>query len=83
MYVFLGENMCFFQYCNIDYHFLVKNSGNGNDFFSKSVCGGEHGSLGPIHYLSSYLSLAVQLWLSPHLCSVIIALDLGYVQLCS
>lgn len=40
MYVFLGENMCFFQYCNIDYHFLVKNSGNGNDLFSKSLCGG-------------------------------------------
>lgn len=40
MYVFLGEKMWFFQYCNIDYHFLVKNSGNGNDLFSKSLCGG-------------------------------------------
>lgn len=40
MYVFLGEKMWFFQHCNIDYHFLVKNSGNGNDLFSKSLCGG-------------------------------------------
>lgn len=43
--------------------FLVKSGGGGNYLFTSSVNPyvGEHGSLGPIHYLTSYLSLAVQL----------------------